>query len=264
MVPGPDTTDHDRMLSTGKVAQLLSVKPDTVLKWIKSGRLPAKRTAGGHYRIAQHDIDGLIDDGTEPSPVTDGGFVYCWEYYGSDGSPSENCTDCLVYRARARLCYEMSGLAKETGYAGAHCSNSCEECAYFLEVVRRTRRVVIVTTSDDLRNKLLQEIPNSRFEVAFASSEYECAATCHDFRPEFVVIDGSLSKAVRASLCSHLAKDPRVAGVQIILAQTHADDGLHEQPATGSGVDRAIPRTFGLAELEKHIIGLEVKPAALA
>lgn len=262
MAPGPNNMDRDRMLSTGKVAQMLSVTPDTVLKWIKNGRLPAKRTAGGHYRIAQHDVDDLMHSDTEPSANADNGFVYCWEYYATDGSPSKSCLDCLVYRARARHCYEMSGLARDTGYAGAHCSNSCAECAYFQEVVCRPRRVLIVTKSTDLQSKLLQESPNSRIDIAFASSEYECSTACHEFRPEFVVIDGSLSKPIRASLCTHLAKDPRIPGVQIILA--NMDAGGTRPDSTEHHVDCAIPRTFGLAELEEYIIGLEVKPAALA
>ena len=49
------------MLSTGKVAKLRSVTPDTVLKWIKGGQLPAIRTAGGHYRIARRDLDGHLE-----------------------------------------------------------------------------------------------------------------------------------------------------------------------------------------------------------
>ena len=44
------------LLTTGKAARFCSVKPDTVLKWIKKGRLPAARTAGGHYRIEEQDL----------------------------------------------------------------------------------------------------------------------------------------------------------------------------------------------------------------
>ena len=44
-------------LSTGKAAKALSVTPDTVLKWIKSGKLDARRTAGGHYRIHPGEIE---------------------------------------------------------------------------------------------------------------------------------------------------------------------------------------------------------------
>ncbi|MBK5294232.1 MAG: helix-turn-helix domain-containing protein [Acidobacteriia bacterium] len=46
--------------STGEVARLCSVNPDTVLKWIKKGRLAATRTAGGHYRIEKHDLAALV------------------------------------------------------------------------------------------------------------------------------------------------------------------------------------------------------------
>ena len=232
-----------------------------MLKWIKSGRLRAVRTAGGHYRIAEDDVDHLISDESGTTPADEGGFHYCWEYYAVGGEPGESCQDCLVYRARARRCYEMSGLAREAGYSGAYCTNSCKECSYYQEVVQRARRVLVVTDSADLRRRLELESSGSRLELEFASSEYECSAACNDFRPEYVVIDGSLSKKVRASLCSHLAVDPRIPGVQIILAVT---DGGPVTAETGSGVDRAIPRTFQLEDLEHHIIGLEVEPATTA
>jgi excisionase family DNA binding protein len=246
------------LLSTGKVAQRLSVTPDTVLKWIKSGRLPAIRTAGGHYRVSESDLHGLIGDDLGPgtSPGANG-FVYCWEYYAAGDEPKEDCLGCLVYRARARRCYEMSGLAVETGYAGAYCKTSCDECAYYQEVVRSTWRVLIVTQSEDLRQRLREDGAGSRLEVVFAGSEYECSAACAEFRPDYVVIDCALPKRARESLCSHLATDPRIPGVQIILA-VPGDRSFAEH--TDLGVDRALPRAFSLSELEEHITGLEVTP----
>jgi excisionase family DNA binding protein len=262
MAPGLQSRNRSRRLSTGQVARLLSVTPDTVLKWIKSGRLRAVRTAGGHYRVDEDDVDRLISAESGRRPPDVGGFVYCWEYYAGRHEPSESCQDCLVYRARARRCYEMSGLAREVGYSGAYCTNSCMECSYYQEVVQRSRRVLVVTESADLRRRLELESSNSRLEVAFANSEYECSAACNDFRPEYVVIDGSLSRQVRASLCSHLAVDPRIPGVQIILAVTA--DTRPGSTETGCGVDRVIPREFELENLEQHIIGLEVEPATTA
>ena len=47
-------------LSTGEVARLCSVNPDTVLKWIKKGQLAATRTAGGHYRIEEHHLAACV------------------------------------------------------------------------------------------------------------------------------------------------------------------------------------------------------------
>jgi excisionase family DNA binding protein len=255
-----DNQNRDRLFSTGKVAQRLSVTPDTVLKWIKSGRLPAIRTAGGHYRVAECDLDGLLSDdlGPDTSPITNG-FVYCWEYYAVGDEPNDDCLGCLVYRARARRCYEMSGLAREVGYSGAYCESTCENCTYYQEVIRRPRRVLIVTESLELQRRLVRATTNSNLALEFVSSEYECSAACDTFRPEYVVIDATIPKQVRASLCSHLAVDPRIPGVQIILA-VHDD----EAASTAGESSRALPRTFHLAELEDHIIGLEVTPAATA
>lgn len=253
-----DNQNRDRLFSTGKVAQRLSVTPDTVLKWIKSGRLPAIRTAGGHYRVAECDLDGLLSDdlGPDTSPITNG-FVYCWEYYAVGDEPNDDCLGCLVYRARARRCYEMSGLATDAGYAGAYCRTSCDECAYYQEVVQSTRRVLVVTRSADLRQRLQEDGTGGRLELEFAGSEYECSAASAEFRPDYVVIDGALPKRERASLCSHLSSDPRIPGVQIILAVL-GDCAPAEQ--TDVGVSQALPRAFSLSQLEEHITGLEVTP----
>jgi excisionase family DNA binding protein len=78
MAPSQHNQNGDRLLSTGNAARLLSVTPDTVLKWIKSGRLPAIRTAGGPYRIARRDIAALMGDdagaqaATRPASLTAG------------------------------------------------------------------------------------------------------------------------------------------------------------------------------------------------
>jgi len=251
--------NRPRRYSTGQVARLLSVTPDTVLKWIKSGRLPAVRTAGGHYRVAEDHVDALVSAESTRRPASSGSFLYCWEYYADGGEPGASCQACLVYRARARRCYEMSGLAREVGYSGAYCESTCENCTYYQEVIRRPRRVLIVTESLELQRRLVRATTNSNLALEFVSSEYECSAACDTFRPEYVVIDTTMSKQVRASLCSHLAVDPRIPGVQIILAVR--DD---EAASTAGESSRALPRTFHLAELEDHIIGLEVTPAATA
>ena len=55
------------LLTTGKAARMCSVKPDTVLKWIKKGVLPATRTMGGHYRVEEQDLLTVLapEDGSE-------------------------------------------------------------------------------------------------------------------------------------------------------------------------------------------------------
>ena len=45
-----------KFLTTGQLAELYSVTPDAVLKWIKDGKISAIQTPGGHYRINMNDI----------------------------------------------------------------------------------------------------------------------------------------------------------------------------------------------------------------
>lgn len=55
----------DTFVTTGVAARLLGVTPQTVARWIDSGRLPAFRTLGGHRRIARADLDRI----TTPTPA---------------------------------------------------------------------------------------------------------------------------------------------------------------------------------------------------
>jgi molybdopterin-binding protein len=46
-------------------ARLLSLSRPTLTRWIRDGRIRAERTAGGHYRIPQGEIDRVA--GAQPS-----------------------------------------------------------------------------------------------------------------------------------------------------------------------------------------------------
>ena len=84
---------ESKLLTTGQVARLCGVTPDTVLKWVKKGKLPASRTPGGHYRIARQAIDSLGLAREEPAgdsadqlrdfKIRD----HCWEFFGRHGVP---------------------------------------------------------------------------------------------------------------------------------------------------------------------------------
>jgi excisionase family DNA binding protein len=242
---------HAEQLTTGQVARLLSVTPDTVLKWIKRGRVPATQTAGGHYRVARQHVELLsrqtAGPAVEPAPSR---LVYCWEYYSDDGVVGERCQECLVYRARALRCYELSALSRESGFSGAYCKTSCNECPYYLEQLQR--RVLVVSDSVRLRDRLAAESENSPLLVRFASCEYECAAFLEEFHPHFVVIDCTLPRKTCNDLCSHLSSDPRVPGVQIILT---APAGSRRAGSAEHEMKDQIPRSFSIRDLEEHIAG---------
>jgi excisionase family DNA binding protein len=52
--------DGDELLTVDEVAGHVKVNPETIRRWIKSGRLPAARPAGGPYRIHSTDVDRLF------------------------------------------------------------------------------------------------------------------------------------------------------------------------------------------------------------
>jgi excisionase family DNA binding protein len=247
----PDT----KLLSTGQAAKLLSVTPNTVLKWIKGGRLPAVRTAGGHYRVASEDLEDMVQDqagvtGDRPSRA----FTYCWEYHAREGKICGDCETCLVYRARALRCFELSDLERDQGFEGVFCQqSSCEDCDYYRELNKQPLRVLVVTDSVSMRKRLLAESDDSLLSMVFASCEYECSAVVHRFRPGFVVIDGALSEETCASLCSNLLSDARIPGVQIILA---SQDGGKFRCRLGMGISAEISPSFSLLQLESYIMSL--------
>jgi excisionase family DNA binding protein len=52
-------------LTTFEAAKMMLVTPDSVLKWIKSGKLAARRALGGHYRIERSKIEALLKGSEE-------------------------------------------------------------------------------------------------------------------------------------------------------------------------------------------------------
>ena len=63
-----------------EVATMYQVTHDAVLKWIKSGKLQAVRTPGGHCRIpANHLPREMIHKYFQQHET--GSVPYCWEYF---------------------------------------------------------------------------------------------------------------------------------------------------------------------------------------
>ena len=122
-------------LTTFQAAELMSVSPDAVLKWVKSGKITAYRTPGGHYRIDKKEIEDLLSstdapNSSETKKVTTI-YPFCWEYNGHKNCNSQDCENCLVFKARALNCYEMSNLPQEFGHLRRFCELSCLSCEYY-------------------------------------------------------------------------------------------------------------------------------------
>lgn len=215
--------EEPALLTTGQAARLCSVTPDTVLKWIKKGRLRGVRTAGGHYRIQRRDIEPLVvsQHSAEHAAgrLSECGrqSLRCWEYLSDRGAVRDNCQECVVYRVRAARCFLMADLAPEVGHARQFCQISCEECVYY----RRTKGLatnVLVLTSDEEFIRHLAGEQSEGITLRFAKNAYEASAVIHDFRPGFAVIDAENVPAETAGLLDSLAGDARVPGVRILVA----------------------------------------------
>lgn len=49
-----------RVLSTHEAARRLGVTPMTVIRWFEEGRLVGYRTAGGHRRVQEESVAGMV------------------------------------------------------------------------------------------------------------------------------------------------------------------------------------------------------------
>ncbi|MCP4633424.1 MAG: excisionase family DNA-binding protein [candidate division Zixibacteria bacterium] len=216
-----NSTENIReFISTGQAAKLCSVTPDTVLKWIKSGRIPASRTPGGHFRINRNNLFKIIESGVLPAinGVVDRPFQFCWEFYSQDCSPENNCFDCIVYRSRAMRCYEVSRLPSEVGHQKMFCKNTCDDCDYYRVVIGQKLNVLVVTNQEQIIEGLRTGRKQFDHNLRIVANGYECSMVVESLRPDYVVLDSKLGMERCSVLVSNLSKDPRIPFVKIIIA----------------------------------------------
>ncbi|UCG50754.1 MAG: helix-turn-helix domain-containing protein [Candidatus Latescibacterota bacterium] len=239
-------------LTTGQAATILAVTPDTVLKWIRSGRLPAWRTAGGHHRIDPRDLSRISNDlqnsptgTTSPRPKP---FEYCWEFYGNGGLP-ENCAGCAVYLMRAQRCYEVAKLAPQSGHLKAFCKSTCDECEYYRLVHEQRTNVLVVTDDETLTADLRRAEDTADFNLEIADCEYICSLKITDFRPDFAVVDCSIGRQASSDISHHLLHDPRIPSVRVVLA------GREDEfpPECDKEFFARMERPFGIGEIGEII-----------
>lgn len=121
--------------TTGQAARVCFVTPETILNWIKGGRLKAYRTAGGQYRIRVEDLRAFMaESGMEPD-LLDREVAFrppCWAFHDAEtarygSAAASRCCECLVKRSETRNCWELHGLVPLT----VRRMDRCETCAYF-------------------------------------------------------------------------------------------------------------------------------------
>lgn len=207
-------------VSTGQAAELCSVTADTVLKWIKSGRITANRTPGGHYRIHREKLQHIIeqDEIAKVALNHERAFQFCWEFYKNSGGSIQECAKCIAYRSRAMRCYEMIELPAESGHARMFCKGTCEDCEYFRVVQGQRLNVLVITDQKEFGAELGDRAKDVDFNLRLAEDGYHCSMVIENFRPDYVVIDSSIGINRCQFFTKHLSEDPRIPYVKIILA----------------------------------------------
>jgi excisionase family DNA binding protein len=216
------------LFSTGEAARLCSVKPDTVLKWIKKGILPATRTLGGHFRVHEEDLIRILSQKSgEGIPTEETKLcsrpMRCWEYMNN--GPGTECHDCVVYKTHASWCFRMASLVKGAGHGKRFCAGVCPECPYYRRVHGLPANVLLISQDEDL----IQELATSRNEAVtfrFARRGNDASAIIAVFRPAVVVFDQAILEDVGMALLDALANDPKIRGARMVVAIRKGSLGL--------------------------------------
>jgi len=237
-------------VSTGKASKLFSVTPDTVLKWIKQNKLPANKTAGGHYRISLEVISSFLQFQEKKTLHLDRvseKLMHCWEFFAENRKVKLGCTSCLVFRAQALKCFEMHHIPQNMGFKGGISASSCKSCAYYNYHEARPFKVLVITDNPACKEHLTRQPESPRMQLHFVSCEYDSSLVVDWFRPDFVVVDCTMQQAKCQELCHHLSTDPRIPNTTIILATPP-----RRQALSFPGAIR-IRHPISLNELETHL-----------
>lgn len=243
------------LLSTGEVARICGVTSDTVLKWIKKGRLPAVRTTGGHFRVARRTLEtlgyfekGAVGRAGVAAPISSGPVLnHCWEHFCRDLPPPESCKKCIVYRARIEKCYEVSELGETIGHGRQFCRTTCQNCSFFRACHGLAPNVLVVTSDEALIGRLTAQAASASVVLRLARSGYESSTVVETFHPSAVVMDSALPEMRDGRMVDSVLQDERMLGVKVIVALRKGDQ-MTARP--GASV---MPAPFTLAKIERLV-----------
>jgi len=235
------------------------VTSDTVLKWIRKGHISGIRTAGGHHRIARAEIEGLLRSRSaaastpQPPPVAGPSSpLRCWEYLGGTNGVREECTHCSIYHVRAGWCFAMAGMGLDIDHSRQLCASSCQDCVYYRRVMNLPTQVLLVSRDDQLTQSL-SEATVEGLSLRVAASGYQASTTIQSFRPAFAIVDEALIRSGETDLLRHLARDPRLSGLKIILAVPKGRTERKRDQTRPEFLVSSIEKPFELREVQEII-----------
>lgn len=202
----------DKLLTTGQAAKLCSVTRDTVLRWVRGGQLKGTRTPGGHYRIDPRDVEEVMARTAEMRVEP------CWSFHANGGKINDDCEACIVYKARALRCFEMSHLDEDSGHGRKFCRASCAECDYYRHLRGHAARVLVLTENEAVQAEL-RGSTSEHLEFDIAETGYELAGALEPFDPDMVLIDCAIGNRRAGRIANRLLDDPRARLIRVILSR---------------------------------------------
>ncbi|MBI4567268.1 MAG: response regulator [Planctomycetes bacterium] len=122
-----------KLYSLGKIAALLGVHRKTLTYWVRGGKLPASRTPGGHYRVADDDFRRFVQahglrvlGGEEFAPDTGRRVVLAID-------DDRSLLTLLEYLFRENPEFEFHGV--DNGYLGLIEAGRLEPAVIFLDLL---------------------------------------------------------------------------------------------------------------------------------
>lgn len=218
-----DKLTNKEFLTTSQAAKVLSVSPDTVLKWVKAGKIKSNRTLGGHFRIPVSEVkmfNGSVSDDFENgnNGLTAVPYQYCWEYLAAGGAIKSECKDCITFRSRASRCYELKDIPGGLGCLNLMCDTECSRCEYFKVVNGQKLNILILSENNNIVQDLESLDENGIFRIHFSEDEYSAAIAIQEYRPDYIIVDCSIGKRRTGYICNNLFNDIRIPVVRIILS----------------------------------------------
>jgi excisionase family DNA binding protein len=207
------------LFTTREVATYFSVTADAVRKWLRSGRLKAEATPGGHHRIPRVSLLTFIKSRQEKQevPLKKKVFQYCWEFHSNADGLKDGCAQCVVYRSRTGRCFELAKLPVETGHARLFCTNTCEKCEYYGMIWGSRPSLLIVTNQSKTRRELEALDEDIDFIIKFTDTPFKCSRVLESYIPDYIVVDCTHGENDCRDFIADLSNDFRIPMARIIL-----------------------------------------------
>lgn len=264
MEPRPMEDPPPPWLTSGQAAKMCAVTPATILNWIRVGRLEARRTPGGHYRIRQDALQPFHGRGRSPTlglgRERRSRPLRCWEYLSDQGVLREACRACIVYKVRASWCFNIASLGLDSDHSRRACPTACDDCAYYRRAMGEPTRVLVVTP-DPVLHATLRGQASPSLSIHLARNAYEAAAAVESFLPAFAVVDVEAVGPREGGLLECLDQDPRLPWLKTVIAVPPGRAGRNIMACAGPLVVGRIDKPFDLSHILAVIESFPVEPA---